>query len=263
MVDQRDRFGRIEIPADRQVDLTFLDAVLALPRPLPIEEHVVAAFIGGRVWVPGAGTGRIHLYDLDEPLIEHLPDAVESAWRDQHARALTAATRSARGQVPVAILTDPIALESARAAVRGRLPEEIPDRSRVLAGQPAHTDGSALLRVVGHARLLRLHDKLYDLATLPEYVAKFSKAIEPDALAALNALPATADPADFLAVIANHLEHIHPKARSPLRNKMDTSRVVLGGITLLPLYVGPSRALFDRYAARLCDGMRLLALADR
>lgn len=259
-----DRFGNLEIPADRQLDLAFLDGPLSLPRPLPFEEHGVAAYVGGRVYVPGDGDtrDRVVVYDLVRSLVPLNPGAQEEAWRQQRAGALAALATQVRGQVPVRLLTDVGAMNAARDAVRSRLPSELPDRHRVLPGSAAHTDASAWLRVVGHARLLRLADKLYDLQTLHEYATRFAKAVDAEVMAKLAALPLDAPPERHLEVIAQNLDRIHPKARSPLRNKMDTTRVVLGGVTLLPLYLGPAAALFDRYAERLGSQLRLDALGS-
>ncbi len=255
-----DRFGNLEIPTDRQLDLAFLDAPLSLPRPLPAEEHVVAAYLGGRVFVPTEGTAegdRIVVYDLVRGLAPLLPDALERSWRDRWVGPLGAVATQVRGQVPVRVLNEVGAMNAARDALRGRLPAEIPDRHRGLPGRPCNTDDSSWLRVVGHARLLRLAGKLYDLQTLHEYAQRFAKAVDPDVMAKLAALPLDAAPERHLEVIAQNLEKVHPKARSPLRNKLDTTRVVVGGVTLLPIFLGPIGALFDRYAERLGNTIRL------
>lgn len=255
-----DRFGNLEIPTDRQLDLAFLDGPLSLPRPLPAEAHAVAAYVGGRVYLPADGPvegDRIILYDLVRALVPATPASLETAWRAAWAGPLAAVASQVRGQVPVRVLSDAGALDAVREALRARLPAELPDRHRVIPGGVAHTDDSAWLRVVGQARLLRLADKLYDLQTLHEYTQRFAKAVDADVLQKLAALPLEAPPEVHLEVIAQNLDKIHPKARSPLRNKLDTTRVVLGGVTLLPLYLGPAAALFDRYAERLGDQLRL------
>ena len=255
-----DRFGNLEIPTDRQLDLAFLDGPLSLPRPLPAEAHLVAVYAGGRVYVPSDGAiegDRVVVYDLVRALVPSTPGSLEVGWRTAWSGPLAAVATQVRGQVPVKVLTDAGALNAAREAVRARLPVEIPDRHRALPGNATHTDDSAWLRVVGQARLLRLADKLYDLQTLHEYAQRFAKAVDADVMQQLAALPLEAPPERHLEVLANNLDKIHPKARSPLRNKMDTTRVVVGGVTLLPLYLGPAAALFDRYAERLGDQIRL------
>ena len=59
------------------------------------------------------------------------------------------------------------------------------------------------------------------------------------------------------------LEAVHAKARSPLRNKMLTCRLVLNGVTLLPIYREPSEALFAAYRKLLERRVAVSALSAR
>ena len=54
-------------------------------------------------------------------------------------------------------------------------------------------------------------------------------------------------PEEMAAKIAGSLTLIHKKARSPLRNKLECARVVLDGVTLLPLYREPAASLFEAW----------------
>lgn len=248
-----DRFSRLEIPeARRNLDWRFLDTPLRLPRPVPLEAHPVVAVLDGRALVPtegppGDGEPSLILYDLVrglQPL--DAPDTLEESWLDEHRSTLEDRARRWRNTVPTDILREPVLRDEARTALE-----------RTLDGATSPLLGHLL----GEGRLLRLQDALYDLRTLHEYAAIFERAIEPRLFRTLQALPPTAPPEAWLAEIEANLDGIHGKARSPLRNKMSTSRLVVDGVTLLPIYLEGFDGLLERYVELLDARLRLDALA--
>src|SRR5262249_9187571 len=109
-------------------------------------------------------------------------------------------------------------------------------------------------------RLLRVHGKLYNLLTLHDYARIFEKAIDPGSFRELMALPPTCAPADMLQRIAASLHLIHKKARSPLRNKMECARALVGGVTYLPVYREPAAGLFAAWRRLLELRVKVAAL---
>ena len=265
----RARFSRLELP-ESSIDWSFLDLVADLPRPLPVEEHRAWVAVQGRVFVPAEGSepvegspGEILLYDLSRSLRPlDAPGQLERRWWESRAAALDAARRAFLARLPVALLQDEALVARALAELEPPA-EEIPDKGKALQGAPSHEDGSDWLALVGHSRLLSLDGKLYNLLTLHEYAAIFARALGERVTAAIRALSGEATPEAFLAAIERHLDDIHPKARSPLRNKMSTSRLRLWGISLLPVYTAPSSGLYDRYAQRLSRALHRSSLERR
>jgi hypothetical protein len=269
------RFSRLEIPAERRrADWSFLEAGLQLPSPLPLEEHPLLLLVNGRALVPaenepGGGPGLLlhgPWHALEETAT---PAKLETRYREAPTGEVERSVRRFVATVPVALLDDPARLaeavellEQAGPARGGPLPDA--DRAlpqRDVADLAPRDDGSLFTReLVGHARLLRLHGKLYDLVTLHEYVRVFEKALEPELLRTLATLPATAAPAELLGLLEANLGAIHPRARSPLRNKLGTCRALVNGVTLLPLYREEAVNLFATYRQLLERDLKLAAL---
>lgn len=266
-----DRFARLEIPDEkRRADWTFLEAPLELPGPLPLEEPLLA-IVNGRCFVPGdgapAGGQGMVLYDRTHALTEtDGPGARERAWQSRHDKALKKLGKRFRDSIPASVLTEPRLMQEARSLLEAGVPDARPaDERQAVPGSlgPVPLDGSAAAGLVGWSRLLVIHKKLYDLRTLHEYASIFAKAIDPALQALIGALPATVAPEELLALLEKNLDKLHAKARSPLRNKLLSSRVVLNGVTLLPMYREPSAALQGAHAALLARRLKLELLADR
>jgi hypothetical protein len=245
-----DRFRRLEIPDDkRRADWSFLEAALDLPRPLPLEEEPILILASGRAFVAAeaAPSGpAIWLYDRAHALVPvDAPSKQETRWRETNAKTLEKVKKRFFGTIPPSVLTEPALVRDA------------------LSLLDVEKDASAFARLVGESRLLRLHGKLYDLKTLQEYSSTFARAIEPDFYRKLQALPATVAPEELLALIERSLDQVHAKARSPLRNKLLSTRVVLDGITLLPIYREPAAALFEALGSRLERVLKAEVLVSR
>jgi hypothetical protein len=267
--DKLDRFRRLEIPEERQRDWDFVELALGLPRPVPLEEADICVFVNGRAFVPtdsdGAGADHMLLHDVRRPLQATQPfKDLEEAWHEQHATLLKGLRKRFVDSIPLDILRDPTSADQAADLIGGHISTDgVLDANKRLDALPAEAPDSVLHRLFGHGRFLRLHDKLYDLVTLREYVAIFARAIAPETFRELERLPLTTPPEVYLEGIAGSLDQIHVKARSPLRNKMTTSRVVLGGITLLPIYIDPVAGLFEAYTGELEKQLKLASLKER
>jgi hypothetical protein len=238
-----DRFRQLEIPEEkRRVDWTFLDETLALPGPLPLEAQPIVAVIDGKLYEPqDAAPTRDSLFFYGAPVaLETRATATvaETAWRGTHDAELQRLGSRFIGTIPTDVLRD-------RA-------DEALSILELNAPTPNLFDGQ---------RLLRVHDKLYNLQSLHEYTRIFEKAIDPELFRQLQALPPTCTPAEMLAAIAQSLPKIHKKARSPLRNKMECTRLVVGGVTYLPVYREPSAGLFTAYRKLLERRIKIEVLA--
>jgi hypothetical protein len=238
-----DRFQRLEIPeAKRRIDWSFLDTTLALPEPLPMAEQPLLVVLGGRALEPTFGpTGEDWIDFYRQPLAlvpRGLVADAEAAWRHSHAAELERQGRRFLDGIATAVLRErageAIEILTLNAPARGLL------------------DGEKLLRV---------HGKLFNLLTLHDYARIFEKAIDPGFFRELMALPATCAPADMLARIAASLPLIHKKARSPLRNKMECARAMIGGVTYLPVYREPAANLFTAWLHLLDREVKVTALA--
>jgi hypothetical protein len=272
-----DRFGKLEIPAERRrVDWGFLEAPLVLPRPLPLEEHALLVLVNGRALAPRASAprdGRSVVFFEEAHALEELPapEAAEQEYRQRHARELERLARAFDGSVPAAVVAEPALCAEALEALRlgGPAAAAVPPRpeQRLAASAAGHleprADGSLLFALAGWSRLLRLHGKLYDLLTLKEYARIFERAIERELFAQLLAQPETVAPAQMLALIEGSLDAVHAKARSPLRNKMGTARLVVNDVTLLPVYREPAAGLWEALARLLDRKLKVAALERR
>ncbi|MBI3267539.1 MAG: hypothetical protein HYZ53_00845 [Planctomycetes bacterium] len=272
-----DRFQRLELPEDRKgLDWAFLDAPLGLPEPLPLQEHTLLVLVNGHALLPADAPpeevrsirfhGEPHALTPAQP-----PSEAETAYRERHASQLSRGAKRFLDSIPVKILDDRTLLESAADLLRiqgsgSETSAPFADRSLAArgAGDLAPSSASSVFfsRLVGLARLLRIHEKLYDLVTLQEYARVFEKAIQADFFRKLQTLPATVAPEEMLRLIEESLDAIHAKARSPLRNKLSTCRLVVNGITLLPIYREAARGLFESYA-RLLDRKLKLDTLER
>jgi hypothetical protein len=247
-----DRFRRLEIPEDRRrFDGSFLDERLRLPAPLPYEDLPLVALLHGRALEAqdedpaGPDSPRIHLSRQFHALRElDAPPEAERRWHERNRTALDAARKRFYDTVPASVLRDPALLDEAV-----RLLDGLDSRARASGGRDAE---GGLTLLLGDARLLRIHGKLYNLVTLRDYVRVFASAIEPSFLTRLTSFPETVTPEELLGAIEGSLDSIHAKARSPLRNKMSTCRIVLDGVTYLPIYREPAAGLFESYG-RLLD----------
>jgi hypothetical protein len=226
-----DRFKQLEIPEEkRRIDWSFLDESLALPEPLPLAEFSLVCLLNGQAWEPvdqppGAKSILFHGDPVD--LVERATaTAAEEAWRASHERELARQAQLFLDGIPTGILRDTTRVEEALEILQLNAPP------------------TALL---DNERLLRIFGKLYNLVTLHDYARIFEKAIDPGFFRELQALPATVTPEEMAAKIAGSLTLIHKKARSPLRNKLECARVVLDGVTLLPLYREPAASLFEAW----------------
>ncbi len=224
-----DRFRQLEIPEEkRRVDWSFLDEPLALPVPLPLQPLALLGLVEGRIWEPvdrAPSRDSIRFYGAPAALEERGTAAeLEARWLADHAAELERQGKRFLDAIPTDVL-------------RERADEAL-DILQLNAPTSSLLDGQ---------RLLRIHDKLYNLMTLHEYARIFEKAIEPDFFRALQALPATCSPEEMLGHIEASLPKIHKKARSPLRNKMECTRLLLDGVTLLPVYREPAAGLFSAY----------------
>ncbi len=224
-----DRFRQLEIPEEkRRVDWSFLDQSLALPEPLPLADRPLVVLMNGRLLEPAdeAPAGdSIVFYRQPLALVERgTAAAVEADWLVAHKDELARQAKVFVDSIPTEVV-----------------------RLRADEGLEILQLNSPKTRLLDGERLLRIHGKLYNLVTLHDYARIFEKAIEPTAFRALQALPPTCTPVEMLAQIAELLPQIHKKARSPLRNKMECARLVVGGITLLPVYREPAAALFDAW----------------
>jgi hypothetical protein len=276
-----ERFSRLEIPEERKrLDWRFLEEPLNLPLPLPLAGERLLVLVNGRALTPVAappgGERGVVFYRQEHALEEgESPAAAEASYREWNRQALEREQRRFLASVPTSIIREPLLVSEAieileHSGAADRWPEEAKalaattaDHLPPLHGAAPTTSAEAGLlsaQLTGYARLLRLHDKLYDLLSLREYVRIFEKAIEPGCFRRLQALPESAAPQEMLDVIAASLDQIHARARSPLRNKMECARVRFNGITLLPLYREPASALFEGYGQLLQRHLKVEAL---
>ena len=239
-----DRFQKLEIPeARRRVDWSFLDAALALPEPLPLADRPLLVLLQGRALEPVGhlpdpdGDSLIFYRDPVALVAREEAAAAEAAWEARHEGALAREARRWLDGIPTEILRE--RQDEAREILQLNAPP-----TSLLAGE----------------RLLRIHGKLYNLVTLQDYTRIFEKAIDPGLFRELVAMPATCTPAEMLAKIAASLPLVHKKARSPLRNKMECARAVIGGVTLLPIYREPAAALWDAWRRLLERRVKVAAL---
>jgi hypothetical protein len=221
-----ERFKKLEIPEEkRRIDWSFLEESLALPEPLPMGGHNLACIMYGKMLVPTdqRPTGDWILF-YGEPLALTLlaqSGELEARWREQHQPELERQGKRFLDGIPTEIMRDH--LDEALEILQLNAPRDL----------------------FGGERILRIHGKLYNLVTLQEYVRIFQKAIDPGLFSELQAMPATCTPEEMLAKIAGSLPLIHKKARSPLRNKMDTARAQIGGVTYLPIYREAAQGMID------------------
>jgi hypothetical protein len=257
-----DRFARLEIPEEkRRLDWSFLDAPLSLPADRPLLSSPLQALLNGRALIPAlapAANGRSILFyaevhGLDEVLS---PGQQEAGYFERNARELAQEQKRFFDSVPAAIVREPLLVSEALRILRDNEPPSdapIPEEnSAVGASAGGHlsprADRSLLFsQLLGYSRLLRIHGKLYNLLTLKEYARVFEKALDPGFARRLQAFPETATPEEVLGLIEQSLDLIHAKARSPLRNKMKSCRLVFNGVTLLPVYREPAEALFTAH----------------
>jgi len=221
-----ERFKKLEIPEEkRRIDWTFLDECLALPEPLPLGGHSIACIFQGKIMVPvdRQPSGDWILFYRDPLALEsrgQLND-LEAQWKQTHQAELERQAKRFLDGIPTDIVRDHLdeAIGSGAAQLEARARDE--------------------------ERLLRIHGKLYNLVTLQEYAKIFEKAIDPGLFAELQAMPRTVTPQEMLAKIAANLPKIHKKARSPLRNKMDTARLQIDGVIHLPIYREAAQGMID------------------
>lgn len=270
-----DRFTRLEIPEERRnLDWTFLDAKLDLPRPLPLEAPELWVLINGRVLVPedrapAEAEARVLFYAEHHALVEAAgPEAREAAYRADHEKALGREAKRFYDSAPGAIVAEPMLMLQAIDVLRASAPQAVgplPGDGKAVSGALSPVRDASLLatRLTGHLRLMRIHAKLYDLVTLKEYARIFEKAIEPALFRRLQTMDDTVTPEAMLALIEANKDAIHAKARSPLRNKMATARVTFNGVTLLPIYREPAQALLDAHAKLLSHDLKLKSLESR
>jgi hypothetical protein len=270
------RFAQLEIPEEKKrLDWSFLDTGLALPSPLPLEAPSIFALVNGRMLVPAEGApapGRsLILYDREHALVEGgSPGKQEASWLERNAADLQRQRKRFFDAVPPAVLNDPLLLEQATDILEASTPTVArPDEAKAIAsegaGELAPLSETSLVasRLTGWSRLLRIHGKLYDLVTLKEYMAIFEKAVEPATFRSLQSVPDKASPDEVLAKIEASLEAIHAKARSPMRNKMKSSRVVFNGVTLLPMYREPAGSLLAAISKLLERTLQVEALRQK
>jgi hypothetical protein len=224
-----DRFRQLEIPEEkRRIDWSFLDASLPLPEPLPLGDLPLCAVIDGRLLEPvdAPPTGDSLLFYGEPVSLEArgTAETAEAQWLARHRAELERQGRAFLDAIPTAIV------------------RERADEALSILQLNAPTQG-----LLDGQRLLRIHDKLYNLQTLHEYARIFEKAIDAAFFRQLQALPATCTPGEMLALIGGALPKIHKKARSPLRNKMECTRLVVARQTLLPVYREPVAGLFSAY----------------
>jgi hypothetical protein len=270
------RFAQLEIPEEKKrLDWSFLDSGLALPSPLPLEAQPIFALVNGRFFLPAKGApapGRsLILYDREHALVEaDSPGKQEAAWLEGNATDLKRQRKRFFNAVPPAILNDPLLVKQAIDILEASTPTVAhPDEAKAVASNgpselaPLPDNSLIASRLTGWSRLLRIHQKLYDLVTLKEYMTIFEKAVEPAAFRNLQSVPDRASPDEVLAKIEASLEAIHAKARSPMRNKMKSSRVVFNGVTLLPMYREPAQSLFEAISKLLERTLQVEALQQK
>ncbi len=272
-----DRFAKLEIPEERRhLDWSFLEQRVSLSRPLPLEDHALLVLVNGRALVPAnrkpAASRSIMFYGPRHALKElETPADQEAAYLSRHEKALSREQKRFYDSIPPSIISEPELVRDATDLVKAESPcpddEEFPQQDRAIAatarGHLAPVEQDALLcrYLVGHGRMLRIHHKLFELVTLREYLSIFEKAVEPDCYRRLQQVPDTASPDELLQLIEESLNDIHAKARSPMRNKLNSCRVVFNGVTLLPIYQEQAEGLFSTYAALLARQVKLDALA--
>lgn len=270
-----ERFRKLEIPEERRsIDWSFLERPFELPMGLPLQDCPIFAVINGRVLLPSGGPPALErsilFYGEAEGLDEgETAAALEARYRASHHEALAREQRLFRDAVPPSVLGEPALLREAVALLSGSSPGPdggLPGREQALPAtaeghlEPRAADSVLVGRIVGFSRILRIHEKLYNLLTLHEYARIFERAIEPELFASLQRNPATISPRDMLAQIEAGLEGIHAKARSPLRNKMEGMRLVVNGVTLLPLFREEAAGLFQVYGELLAVQARIEVL---
>lgn len=272
-----DRFANLEIPEDRRhLDWSFLEQKVSLTRPLPLEQHPILVLVNGRALVPGdrrpAASRSILFYDRRHALRElDSPGDQEAAYLEQNKKMLKREQKRFYDAVPPGILGEPQLVRETEELIRAEAAfsddGDLPQRGKAVASTArGHLDPvvqQALLcrHLLGHARMLRIHHKLFDLLTLREYLSIFKKAVDPPCYQRLQRVPDTATPEEMLQLIEESLDAIHAKARSPMRNKLASCRVVFNGVTLLPIYQEDAEGLFASYAALLERQVKLDALA--
>jgi hypothetical protein len=239
-----DRFQRLEIPEEkRRVDWSFLDESLALPEPLPLGDLLLVCILNGNVSAPvdRAPDGDSILF-YGAPLALEARGGtreIEARWKEQHAAELERQAKRFLDGIPTDIL-------------RGRV-----DEALEILQLNAPRD-----HLFAAEKILRIHHKLYNLVTLQEYAKIFEKAIDPGFFRELQAMPASVTPEEMLAKIAGSLPLIHKKARSPLRNKMECARAVLGGVTYLPIYREATAGMLDAQR-KLIERQLKVAILER
>ncbi len=271
-----DRFAKLEIPEERRhLDWGFLEQRVSLARPLPLEQEALFVLINGRALAPAArkpaASRSILFYGKRHALVElETPGAQEASYLEQQARALRREGKRFYDAIPQGILSEPELVSDAQDLIRAEIPQaagELPQPDRAIPSTarghlaPLEEEAMVCRHLLGHSRMMRIHHKLFELVTLREYLSIFKKAVEPRCFQRLQQVPDTATPDELLQLIEGSLDEIHAKARSPMRNKLNSCRVVFNGVTLLPIYQEETEGLFSTYAALLAGQVKLDALA--
>lgn len=257
-----DRFARLEIPEEkRRLDWAFLDAPLSLPADRPLTSFPLLALVNGRALVPReapSANGRSILFYGETHGLDEIapPGQQESDYFARNARELAQEEKRFFDSVPASIVREPLLVSEALRILRDNEPPSdapIPEENSAIVGaasgrlSPIADRSLFFSQLLGYSRLLRIHGKLYNLLTLKEYARIFEKALDPGFARVLQEFPETATPDEVLGLIERSLDLIHAKARSPLRNKMKSCRLVFNGVTLLPVYREPAEALFTAH----------------
>jgi hypothetical protein len=110
-------------------------------------------------------------------------------------------------------------------------------------------------KTAGFEKILLLDEKIYDLLTLPEFVAKFENSFEKNCYAKVLEKCKTESPEEISQMLLASKDKIHRKALPLVRNKIWHSnrsfKLFLGGTYFIPEYQGNRQALKDKYIESL------------
>ncbi len=204
-----------------------------------------------RAWIWG------HEYGLLE---EGTAGQAEAAYRARHAAEIAAATAAWLGRVlpgvePTAALQTwgEALVETLRQAIAAAYPDQSrPPRPTVGQGTVLpRADGALLEQLQGFERVLLLDGKLYDLLTVPEYLARFERDVDPGLFTRLVEKAGQATPQEVAALMTSCRDLIRPAAFHALKGKLHHDRrtfaLCLDGAYLVPEHAGAASQLLGAH----------------
>lgn len=125
---------------------------------------------------------------------------------------------------------------------------------------PLLREDSVLYELLGRSNMMLLHDKIYSLDTIKDYISLFQDGISQQMFNRIQRFTAKQDPREITDILYENRDHIQHKYRSRINNKIKASHIKVNDKYYLPVLTGKTDELEERYKIILEKRMKLDAI---